>query len=199
MSHAPASRYPFSGTSWCASLHPNVTRAADTVTTRPDGSILFYHRAAPDYVGMWDADLVNQEMENTSIPNPLAGSTFGGVLSSGGANGSFLVSSGPTSLTTEHASTSHALSIAGNAGRFAHHAPPRALPCPAHLSLPRDRATPLRPRTHVRAYRAHPGRSLPFFPVRPSSRKFIVPTFNIKVFCTLMVMFGFLCSCRVVS
>jgi hypothetical protein len=107
-------RYPFTGTSWCTSLHPNVTRAADTVTTRPDGSILFYHRASPDYISMWEADLVNQEMgDASSMPNPLEGTTFGGILSlSSGA----LVSSGPSSLTTTVARTSHVISIAGGAG-----------------------------------------------------------------------------------
>eukprot|EP00035_Acanthoeca_spectabilis_P030105 m.476095 g.476095 ORF g.476095 m.476095 type:complete len:679 (+) comp40063_c0_seq1:968-3004(+) len=101
--------YPFASTSWCSSLHPNVSRHADTVVSRTD-SILFYHRVTAEYASMWETDLSNQQMPK-GLPNVLINNTFGGLLS-GGADGR-MVSSGPMSIVSATGRVSQTLSIAG--------------------------------------------------------------------------------------
>lgn len=101
--------YPFASTSWCSSLHPNVSRHADTVVSRTD-SILFYHRVTAEYASMWETDLSNQQMPK-GLPNVLINNTFGGLLS-GGADGQ-MVSSGPMSIVSATGRVSQTLSIAG--------------------------------------------------------------------------------------
>ena len=111
--------YPFSG-SWCASLHPNVTRSADIVSARADGGVLFYHRTPEDYVGMWETDLANQQMGTTALPNPLLGSTFGGLLSgTSGSDAAFIhSSSNKMSMVYSVAGMAHLVTISGTAGVY---------------------------------------------------------------------------------